>query len=161
MGSTFYEIGDIVRCDVHVYQSIKKGQTREVFGVERSASGNLLLKLENTMCQYGSSPYVAANFTVVKGARYKSEPKVEPKKETKKMAAYEKTKYLGVRIIPNDDGEFILYDEKTTPLQNARSDVLRDIREIMQPNEQWVILQLISKVELADPRPPVKITEYK
>lgn len=155
MASDYYQIGDTVRCDVNVYQSYKKGQTATVLGVEFSNSGNLLLVLENTMCEFGRSQYVAVNWTIVKRVQA-----AEPKKEAKTVA-YEKTKYFGILTVDTDGCSELQLGDRRTNLCDSKSEALKLTQELMGKGETWIILQTIALLEPEVPRPPIKITEYR
>lgn len=83
--------------------------------------------------------------------------------EEKSMSNTEKTKFFAIRIIaPNQiDGGLTVADHGTTPLHDFESEVRKDVRDRIQENEQWIIVQTRAKMVGEPPRPPVTITEYR
>lgn len=149
-----FKTGDIVTCNVDVYQSKKRGEKCKVLGIEVSAHNNALLILENTMTDYGTSPYKAENFSLYQRGK-------EPKKKETKHMGYERTQYFGIRIAFKDESGILFDNDRVTNMCNGKTEALKQVQDVMAKDETWMILQTVAMLEPEDPRPPIKITEYR
>lgn len=152
------KIGDIVRCKTH-YESIPYGETRRVQAVVRGPYG-LLITLNNPTSPCGTSDYKASNFSLVRRAY--------PGERTE-MASFERTHFFAVQMDPdkdrlrtdNDNTIMLMGGGTVTPLRHNKSETLADIKDQVRPGEKWMVFQTIALVEGEEPKPPIKVTEYK
>ena len=167
---TKFQEGDYVRCDCCSYSSLTFGHRYRVLGVTRSAKGNELLTLKNKHSPYGTSDYDARNFTL------------HQRQENAEMAAYEATKFFAVKL-RTDYREQTDYHEQTdglaletiqrsapgdmslhvhsTPLRSHRTQVQSDVKARIAEGDRWLVVQTICLIEGEEPRPPIRVTEYK
>lgn len=153
------QVGDLVRCMTHEYASLPYMSIRRVLEVIEGPSYGPLIKLKNPKSPYGTSDYKASNFRL-----YKRETT-----ETIPDMAYEKTKFFAVETDPEkdrimtDSGDCILHfgGRRTTPLRNLKYETLNDIKDQISAGEKWMVFQTIALVEGEEPKPPIKVTEYR
>ncbi|QIG70487.1 hypothetical protein PP744_gp024 [Rhizobium phage RHph_N38] len=150
--------GDRVRCISYDYAFYPYGSIGEVLEVGRAdGTGNDIIKLANPESPLGYSWYLTKNFQFLERS---------VKQDTKTMAAYEKTKYF-VAVVDEEKTtpQFLVLDvESVGPLRDMKSEAFSDARIRIRADDagkKLVILQTIALVEEEDPRPPIKITEYK
>lgn len=151
-------VGDLVRCMTHEYDSIPYMSIRRVLEVIQGPYGPLI-KLRNPKSPCGTSDYKASNFRLVKRVTTERIPDM----------AYEKTKFFAVEMDPNLDnsvsptGEVRLVHSgrRTTPLRNLKYETLNDVKKEIEAGEKWMVFQTIALVEGEEPKPPIKVTEYK
>ncbi len=148
--TTNYRRGDIVQCNATHYKSYALGELAEVLDFDGH-----LITLKNAFSQYDTSQYLARN--------WKFHHRPEPKEKTKMANAYEKTKYFGVRLSKNQryEGCIDIDNDEMTKLHDSKHAAITDTQSIMKEGEDWVILQTIARVRLAEPKPPIVVTEYK
>lgn len=100
------------------------------------------------------------------------------KQECAEMA-YEKTKFfamkmnpgqlpgnatdLGLRLYPVMVGSLsdIHSDAMTTPLRDSRHEVRVDVTKLIAEGDRWLVVQTVCLIEGEEPRPPIRVTEYK
>ena len=144
-----FEEGDWVRCRVHDYVGTAYNQVKQVLAIHDN-----VITLKNRCSPYGTSDYLAHNFSFVRKGKIKEIEKDEP------MAAYEKTKYFGMKVIPNT-GIVTIDDLHQTGLFDHKSEAINKIKEYITEGEQWLVLQTIAMVQFEEPKPPIIVTEYK
>ncbi|QIG68766.1 hypothetical protein EVB68_029 [Rhizobium phage RHph_Y2_6] len=150
--------GDRVRCISYDYTVYPYGSVAEVLDVGTSDNtGSDLIKLANELSPLGYSWYLTKNFQFLERAI---------KQETKQMAAYEKTKYF-VAVVDEERSTpiFLVHDpDSVGPLRDYKSEAIKDAELRIRADDagkKLIILQIIALVQEEDPRPPIKITEYK
>ncbi|QIG67732.1 hypothetical protein PP747_gp031 [Rhizobium phage RHph_Y38] len=149
---------DVVKCVSQDYIEYPYGALATVLEVGiQSDTGNTIIKLPNTRSPLGYSWYLAKNWELIRRAK-------EPRRET--MAAYEKTKYF-VAVVDEERSTptFLVHDPDTVgPLRDYKSEAIKDAELRIRADDagkKLIILQTIALVQEEDPRPPIKITEYK
>jgi hypothetical protein len=150
--------GDYVECLVDDYSYYAKGSKALVQDVgKQDSTGNPLIKLYNPLSPVGYSWYLAKGFKHL--AHYGNN------EETKKVA-YEKTKYFAAVI--NEEAStptFLVPDvDFVGPLRDSKSEALKDAEIRIRGDDagkKFIILQIIALIQEEDPRPPIKITEYR
>jgi len=96
-------------------------------------------------------------------------------KKDAEMAAYEKTKYFAMKLSDGiqetnhglrldthtiGPGDMAL-TEYTTPLRDHRTQVQGDVKARIAEGDRWLVVQTVCLIEGEEPRPPIRITEYK
>ncbi|QIG76550.1 hypothetical protein EVC27_025 [Rhizobium phage RHph_I1_6] len=148
--------GDVVKCLVSDYSEYEKGDEAFVLGVSQ-----LHIKLANRKSPIGYAWYLSKNWAFVRRGHPAAE---DTRRET--MAAYEKTKYF-VAVLDEEQTTpqfLVLNMDSVGPLRDMKSEAFTDARTRIRADDagkRLVILQTIALVEEEDPRPPIKITEYK
>ncbi len=152
--NSYPRVDDVVECLVDEYVGVKKGQRRKVKKV--IPGKNTLIQLKNKESDYGTSDYKASNFKLI----------YRPTRQEDSMPAPQKTKYFALRL--DSEGlstaflDFKDANDDQTTLRNSKSEVLEDIKSMIEAGQKWIILQTHAVVELPKPTtPPVRITEYK
>ncbi len=130
-----FKEGDVVKCRVYDYASYNYGDFAVIIKVNENT-----LTIRNDASPYGTSDYVKNNWIFVR----------RPQKKDNQMA-YEKTKYFGIKM--TSIGKTEMYDHQ--------SEVRTTIKERLQEGEQWIIVQTLCMIEYAEPKPPIKVTEYR
>lgn len=158
--------GDVVRCLAHHYSGVQFGEYTSVVKVSHQPhTGNELITLKNSCSPYGTSDYDASNFKL----------HFRPKRN-RPMATAERTKYFAVKLNPayiHDDGGLV-FDEvgkihpgdiagglSTTPLRNSQHEVRVDVNKRIAEGDKWLVVQTVALLEGEEPRPPIRVTEYK
>lgn len=80
------------------------------------------------------------------------------KQENAEMAAYERVKFTAVRL--NEDGHIdptFVYNAWHDSKHEARVEVAK----IIEHGERIVVVQTVMLIEGEEPRPPIRVTEYK
>lgn len=152
-----FQVGDTVCCVVDWYAGLRRGWTRKVLDVRKKGSTNIIV-LRNNFSPYTdasgmrTSEYDASNFELVR----------RPAKE-KAMAAYEKTKYCAIRVGNDEaiDGVTISGATDETEWRDTKHQVTVDVGKVIKEGERWLVLQTVMMIEGEEPRPPIRITEYK
>lgn len=156
--------GDTVRCLVGHYKSYAYGEKATVKRVEETTAGNIVIILDNDLCDEGTSMYLIQNWAfVTRPPKKKTKQLVaEPKKEHQIMG-YEKTKYFAKRLdtSTNYEGHLHFLTNGSSPLMNTQNDVLDWVKENIVEGEKWVILQTMALVEPKAPITPVQVTVYR
>lgn len=49
----------------------------------------------------------------------------------------------------------------TTPLRTAKTQVMDDIKKIIKSGERWIVCQTVCMMEGEEPRPPIRMTEFR
>jgi hypothetical protein len=150
------QAGDTVECRVGYYKSYSFGERAIVKRTDITSAGNLVIILPNYLADCGESMYSICNWT-----------KVEPKKE-KDMTHYKKTKYFAIKVdTVVSTVEQLEFDRPMTrtKMRDSRSQVVKDIAELTQEGEAWIVLQTVCMVEPKKPElPKVPVTiveEYR
>jgi hypothetical protein len=100
-------------------------------------------------------------------ARYSEYNPHNFKKQEADMAPYEKTKFFAAKICDGVieaqiDGECSREGGPlNTQFRDHKSAVIADVSKIIKQEEQWVILQTVALIEGEEPRPPIRVTEYR
>jgi hypothetical protein len=145
-----FQKGDVVTCDYSGYQMYGIGSKAKVLDVVISSNGNELITLKNDLTEYGSTDYLARNFSLVH----------RPKKKEEPMADYnQKTFYFAMRRTESDQLEF--FQSTRTPLREQKSQAIQDAKQSMQEGEEWMVLQAVAMLKHEEPKPPIIITEYR
>lgn len=101
-------------------------------------------------------------------------PRNFEKRDNTEMA-YEATRYFAVKLSPGDqqDGQPLSLapitpgvgdmhsSADTTPLRKTRHEVKVDVQKIVQEGDRWLVVQTVCLIEGEEPRPPIRVTEYK
>lgn len=75
--------------------------------------------------------------------------------------AYERTKYFAVKLNHPEDGLSYLFSGDETQARDTRHEVQVDVGKIIKHGDRWLVCQTIMMIEGEEPRPPMRITEYK
>jgi hypothetical protein len=120
------------------------GEWRKVHAVEIDENGYYVLVVWNPV-KGDFSRYTPYNFV---------------EQENRKMAGYERTKYIGARA--TEDGD-IAYggDREYTQWRNSQHEVRVDIAKVIGAGDKWLVLQTVCLIEGEEPRPPIRVTEYR
>lgn len=104
--------------------------------------------------------YTLTVWNPVAGRNSNYTPNNFEKQDTKTMAPYERTKYIGVKA--TDDGD-IPYKEdcEFTEWRNSQHEVRCDIAKTIGAGDKWLVLQTVCLIEGEEPRPPIRVTEYR
>lgn len=149
-----FKAGDMVGLNGNYrYPGWAHGEQRVIIEVEYSEfEDRWALAISNPQSPYGVSKYNPRNFT----------------KDTVNMA-YERTKFFAAKITNGDlidaqlDGEMSndVGDPLNTPMRDSKYQVQQDVAKIIKHGEKWLVLQTVAMIEGEEPRPPIRITEYK
>jgi len=152
---TGFRKGDVVRCAVDHYAGLRRGWSRVVLESHIKGDSEVIV-LRNKTSPYTNadgvptSEYLACNFTFVR----------RPQKENAEMAAYERTKFIGVRA--TEDGNIdASSNREQTSWRDTKHEVRVDVAKIISEGEKWIVVQTVMMIEGEEPRPPIRITEYR
>lgn len=132
--------GDIVRCVVDHYSEYNRGDVATVYGT----NGHLIM-LANVQSPVCFTEYHSSNFVLYK--------------RNYQMPAYEKTKYFASEIEDTEKLMFII--DSRTPLRDHQSETISDVKSIIRKDQRYMILKTVALIEYEEPKPPIKITEYR
>lgn len=147
--------GDYVKCLVRHFEEYAYGDKATVLDVYKDVdNGNWKICLPNSGSPVGHTWYLAENWKLLTRVKEQN------------MAAYEKTKYF-VAVVNEFESTptFLVPDPSTIgPMRDTKSEALRDAETRIRADDagkKLIILQTIALIQEEDPRPPIKITEYK
>lgn len=78
------------------------------------------------------------------------------KQDTEIMAPYERKKYLGIQV--DDKGDAT---GEHTQWRDSRHEVRVDVANRINPGDRWIVLETVCMIEGEEPRPPIRVTEYR
>lgn len=120
-----------------------KGEARQVLAVAINESGGYWELAVWNPNMKAVSRYNPGNFKTIT-------------KQEAPMAAYERTKYFASRI---DENGAILGAH--TSFTDTKSETIHNVKSMIGEGQRWLVLQTVCLVEGEEPRPPIRITEYK
>lgn len=151
MSKTKEEIkaGDKVMCLVGYYKSYGYGSIATVERLDISGAGNPVLILKNPLSDCGTSMYSMENW------KFHSRPK-----EIKHMG-YARTLYFAGKLanFVEEQGQIPRISDRTIG-RHTKSEVIKDVRGIIQDGEQWVVLQTVGFIKTKEPVPELAQVEF-
>lgn len=143
--------GDFIQCLTRTFEEYALHQKVVVQdALYDVATAKWKVKLPNSQSPVGHTWYLAENWRLLSRG---------PHNQESEMAAYEKTKYFAIRM--DEEQASLAFASTATEPRDLKSDTLKDVKEFIQPGERWMVLQTICLVEVEDPKPPIRVTEYK
>lgn len=127
------------------------GEARTVIAVNYSENEDRwTLAIANPQSPFGVSNYNPHNF--MKGP----------------ATMYERIKYFAAKIVDGDMLEIQINGETSrngdimnTEMRDSKHQVQVDVAEVIKHGDKWLVLQTVAMIEGEEPRPPIRITEYK